>query len=72
MLYLLFIRQQFAELCELLCSVTIPSTLSDFLNYLLGRPVKSNIYTYFGVTSLLTCRKKKHDSPLPQREAVSA
>lgn len=39
-LYLLMFWQQFAELCELLCSVTVADTLPDILNYLLSRPVE--------------------------------
>lgn len=39
-LYLLDVRQQFAELCELLGSITVPSTLPDILNYLLSRPAE--------------------------------
>lgn len=41
-LYLLIVRQQLAELCELLSSVTVPGTLPDILNYLLSRPAGKN------------------------------
>lgn len=43
-LYLLAVGQQLAELCELLCSVTVPSTLPDVLNYLLGRPAETHFW----------------------------
>lgn len=39
-IYLLVVRQQFTELCELLGSITVPGTLPDILNYLLRRPVE--------------------------------
>ena len=46
-LYLLIVRQQFAELCELLCSVAIPHTMPNILNYLLRRPVEKLQNTCF-------------------------
>lgn len=46
-LYLLVVRQQFAELCELLCSVAIPHTMPNILNYLLRRPVEKLQKTCF-------------------------
>lgn len=36
--YLLVVGQKFAELCELLCAITVPDTLPDILNYLLSGP----------------------------------
>lgn len=39
-LYLLIVRQKFAELRELLCSVTVSSAVPDILNYLLSRPAE--------------------------------
>lgn len=37
-IYLLAVREQFAEFCQLLRSVTVASTLPDILHYLFSRP----------------------------------
>lgn len=55
-LYLLIIRQQFAELCERLCSITVPSTMPDILNYLLSRPVEKLQLTYFWYDIIVNVR----------------
>lgn len=49
-LYLLIVRQQFTELCELLRSVTASGALPDILNYLLSRPAETQ-QTQFSMTS---------------------
>lgn len=62
-LYLLIVGQQFAELCKLLCSVTIPSTLPDILNYLLSRPAEKMTAITL-VMGLLVYEQESSHSPM--------
>lgn len=62
--YLFTVRQQFEELRELLCSITVSSALPDVFNDLLSRPAKKNPHIS-GMTSLLKRNRVKNQLPPP-------